>query len=123
MLNDKWVSYPTSTEDSYTVTSKKNLYEDTIYKCEDEQFELDMVIENNASTIRVVCVPRCVFPVVGGYIDQACPWYSGMPPFPISFAGCAGRRMAYQTTSWAVSQQWCMSLLRRFVLTKRLLAA
>jgi hypothetical protein len=55
VLNDKWVSYPTSTEDSYTVTSKKNQYEDLIYKCEDEQFELDMVIENNASTIRVVC--------------------------------------------------------------------
>ena len=56
VLNDRWMSYPTSAEDSYTVTSRKNLFEEALYKCEDEHYELDMIIEANLATIRVVCV-------------------------------------------------------------------
>lgn len=33
---------------------RKTQYEESIYRCEDERFELDVVIETNASTIRVL---------------------------------------------------------------------
>ncbi|XP_012225740.1 paired amphipathic helix protein Sin3a isoform X3 [Linepithema humile] len=54
VLNDTWVSFPTWSEDSTFVTSRKTQYEEFIYRCEDERFELDVVIETNASTIRVL---------------------------------------------------------------------
>ncbi|XP_063217594.1 paired amphipathic helix protein Sin3b isoform X4 [Bacillus rossius redtenbacheri] len=54
VLNDTWVSFPTWSEDSTFVTSRKTQYEEYIYRCEDERFELDVVIETNASTIRVL---------------------------------------------------------------------
>nr|KAG5690314.1 hypothetical protein BaRGS_022541 [Batillaria attramentaria] len=54
VLNDVWVSIPTWSEDSTFVTSKKTQYEEHIYKCEDERFELDYVIETNFSTIKVL---------------------------------------------------------------------
>ncbi|XP_076647106.1 SIN3 transcription regulator family member A isoform X3 [Halictus rubicundus] len=54
VLNDTWVSFPTWSEDSTFVTSRKTQYEEFIYRCEDERFELDGVIETNASTIRVL---------------------------------------------------------------------
>lgn len=54
VLNDSWVSIPAWSEDANFVTSKKTQYEEYIYKCEDERFELDVVIECNASTIMVL---------------------------------------------------------------------
>lgn len=54
VLNDTWVSFPTWAEDSTFVTSRKTIYEEYIYRCEDERFELDVVIETNAATIRVL---------------------------------------------------------------------
>lgn len=33
---------------------RKTQYEESIYRCEDERFELDVVIETNASTIRIL---------------------------------------------------------------------
>ncbi|XP_045508149.1 paired amphipathic helix protein Sin3a-like isoform X3 [Colias croceus] len=54
VLNDTWVSIPTWSEDSTFVTSRKTQYEEYIYRCEDERFELDVVIETNAATIRVL---------------------------------------------------------------------
>lgn len=54
VLNDTWVSFPTWAEDSTFVTSRKTQYEEFIYRCEDERFELDVVIETNSSTIRVL---------------------------------------------------------------------
>lgn len=54
VLNDTWVSFPTWSEDSTFVTSRKTQYEEYIYRCEDERFELDVVIETNAATIRVL---------------------------------------------------------------------
>ncbi|WAR30203.1 SIN3A-like protein [Mya arenaria] len=41
-------------EDSTFVTSRKTQFEEHIYRCEDERFELDVVIETNLSTIRVL---------------------------------------------------------------------
>ncbi|XKL59158.1 hypothetical protein PGB90_000174 [Kerria lacca] len=53
VLNDRWVSFPSWSEDSTFVSSRKTQYEEYIYRCEDERFELDVVIETNAATIRV----------------------------------------------------------------------
>jgi paired amphipathic helix protein Sin3a len=52
VLNDTWVSFPSWSEDSTFVTSRKTQYEEYIYRCEDERFELDVVLETNLSTIR-----------------------------------------------------------------------
>lgn len=54
VLNDIWVSFPSWSEDSTFVSSCKTQYEEIIYRCEDERFELDMVIEANASTIQIL---------------------------------------------------------------------
>ncbi|XP_054279983.1 paired amphipathic helix protein Sin3b isoform X2 [Macrosteles quadrilineatus] len=54
VLNDTWVSFPTWSEESTFVTSRKTQYEEYIYRCEDERFELDLVLEVNAATIRVL---------------------------------------------------------------------
>ncbi|XP_049845193.1 uncharacterized protein LOC126297921 [Schistocerca gregaria] len=54
VLNDTWVSFPSWSEDSTFVTSRKTQYEEFIYRCEDERFELDLVIETNTATIRVL---------------------------------------------------------------------
>ncbi|XP_048480460.1 paired amphipathic helix protein Sin3a isoform X5 [Plutella xylostella] len=54
VLNDTWVSFPSWSEESTFVTSRKTQYEEYIYRCEDERFELDVVIETNAATIRVL---------------------------------------------------------------------
>jgi len=54
VLNDTWVSFPSWSEDSTFVTSKKTQYEEYISKCEDERYELDVVIESNLATIRVL---------------------------------------------------------------------
>ena len=42
VLNDTWVSFPTWSEDSTFVTSRKTQYEEYIYRCEDERFEVCM---------------------------------------------------------------------------------
>lgn len=52
VLNDKWVSFPTWSEDSASfLATKKNSHEEAIFRCEDERFELDIVLEANLSTI------------------------------------------------------------------------
>jgi paired amphipathic helix protein Sin3a len=54
VLNDAMLSCPTFTsEDSTFVGSKKNQYEEALFKCEDERFELDLLIEYNLATIAV----------------------------------------------------------------------
>ncbi|KAL4701313.1 hypothetical protein H8959_015317 [Pygathrix nigripes] len=40
VLNDTWVSFPSWSEDSTFVSSKKTQYEEHIYRCEDERFEI-----------------------------------------------------------------------------------
>ncbi|XP_034005170.1 SIN3 transcription regulator family member Aa isoform X1 [Trematomus bernacchii] len=54
VLNDTWVSFPSWSEDSTFVSSKKTQYEENIYRCEDERFELDVVLETNLATIKVL---------------------------------------------------------------------
>jgi len=53
VLNDVWVSLPVGSEESYTFRHmRKNQYEETLFRCEDERFEIDMVIDSNAATLR-----------------------------------------------------------------------
>jgi paired amphipathic helix protein Sin3a len=55
VLNDIWVSIPIGSEESYSFKHmRKNQYEEALFKCEDERFEIDMVIDSNMSTIRTL---------------------------------------------------------------------
>ncbi|XP_072020842.1 paired amphipathic helix protein Sin3a-like [Amphiura filiformis] len=54
VINDTWVSFPSWSEDSTFVASRKTQYEEHIYRCEDERYELDIVIEVNSHTIRIL---------------------------------------------------------------------
>lgn len=53
-LNDAWVSVPTGSEDFSFKIMRKNQYEDSLFRCEDDRHEVDQCIEHNASTIRVL---------------------------------------------------------------------
>ena len=54
VLNEKYVSSPTGTEDFGGTGSRKNHSEELLFKCEDDRYELDLVIEQNSSTIKVL---------------------------------------------------------------------
>lgn len=55
VLNDEMLSCASfESEDSGFVSSKKNQYEDALFKCEDERFEMDLILEYNLSTIAVL---------------------------------------------------------------------
>ena len=45
VLNDTFVSFPCWSEDSTFVTSKKNQYEELLFRCEDERFEVTDTID------------------------------------------------------------------------------
>ena len=44
VLNDTWVSFPSWSEDSTFVSSKKTPYEEQLHRCEDERFEVRMLV-------------------------------------------------------------------------------
>jgi len=54
LLNDIWLSVPTGTEDGYFKASTKNEFEESLFTCEDDRFELDLIIELNHSTIQTL---------------------------------------------------------------------
>ena len=54
VLNSTYVSFPSWSEDTTFISSKKNQYEELIFRVEDERFELDVVLETNSNTIRVL---------------------------------------------------------------------
>ena len=55
MLNDNWVSVATGSEEQASFKHmRKNEYETKLFNCEDERFEIDMVIDSNNATIRVL---------------------------------------------------------------------
>ncbi|CAF1233447.1 unnamed protein product [Rotaria sordida] len=54
VLNDHCVLFPTFTDESSSVASKKSVFEEHMYKIEDERFELDIVMEVNLSAIRAL---------------------------------------------------------------------
>jgi hypothetical protein len=54
VCNDQWVSVPTGSEDFSFKLMRKNLYEEALFRCEDERYEVDMVVDNNATAIRAL---------------------------------------------------------------------
>ena len=54
VLNDHCVLFPTFTDESSSVTTKKSVFEEHMFKIEDERFELDIVMEVNLSAIRAL---------------------------------------------------------------------
>ncbi|KAI3818168.1 hypothetical protein L1987_11971 [Smallanthus sonchifolius] len=54
VLNDHWVSVTSGSEDYSFKHMRKNQYEESLFRCEDDRFELDMLIESvNVTTRRV----------------------------------------------------------------------
>jgi paired amphipathic helix protein Sin3a len=52
VLNDAWVSQPIGSEETHSFKHvRKNHHEEVLFKCEDERYELDMIIDSNTSTI------------------------------------------------------------------------
>lgn len=46
VLNDTWVSFPSWSEDSTFVSSKKTPYEEQLHRCEDERFEVSVLLNS-----------------------------------------------------------------------------
>ncbi|MQL70783.1 hypothetical protein Taro_003146 [Colocasia esculenta] len=54
VLNDSWVSVTSGSEDYSFKHMRKNQYEESLFRCEDDRFELDMLLESvNTTTKRV----------------------------------------------------------------------
>ncbi|XP_064949089.1 paired amphipathic helix protein Sin3-like 4 isoform X1 [Musa acuminata AAA Group] len=54
VLNDVWVSVTSGSEDYSFKHMRKNQYEESLFRCEDDRFELDMLLESvNITTKRV----------------------------------------------------------------------
>ena len=55
MLTESWVSMPTGSEDAYgNQYLRRNQYEEALFRCEDDRFEMEMCIECNASAMRAL---------------------------------------------------------------------
>ena len=55
VLNDEWITFPFSTEETYTFKHMaKNAYEEELFKCEEDRFEVDMIIDSNYCTIGIL---------------------------------------------------------------------
>lgn len=55
VLNDEWVGHPVwASEDSGFIAHRKNQYEETLFKAEEERHEYDFYIESNLRTIQTL---------------------------------------------------------------------
>ncbi|GAB2280380.1 hypothetical protein Dimus_015015, partial [Dionaea muscipula] len=54
VLNDDWVSVTSGSEDYSFKHMRKNQFEESLFRCEDDRFELDMLLESVNVTIRRV---------------------------------------------------------------------
>ncbi|KAI0524020.1 hypothetical protein KFK09_003384 [Dendrobium nobile] len=54
VLNDVWVSVTSGTEDYSSNPSRKSQYEKSLFKCEDDRYELDMLVELANTTVEKV---------------------------------------------------------------------
>ncbi|XP_071735041.1 paired amphipathic helix protein Sin3-like 2 isoform X1 [Rutidosis leptorrhynchoides] len=52
VLNDLWVSVTSGSEDYSFKHMRKNQYEESLFRCEDDRFELDMLLESVISTTK-----------------------------------------------------------------------
>lgn len=61
MLNDTWVSFPSWSEDSTFVSSKKTPYEEQLHRCEDERFEVQLLHIHTCITLIIHILYSFVF--------------------------------------------------------------
>jgi paired amphipathic helix protein Sin3a len=54
LFNDEWVSVTSGSEDYSFKHYRKNQYEEALFRAEDDHFELDMIIAQNASAIKAL---------------------------------------------------------------------
>jgi len=55
VCNDVWVSLPVGSEESYTFRHmRRNTHEETLFRIEDERFEIDMTIDSNTCTLALL---------------------------------------------------------------------
>ncbi|KAL6547202.1 hypothetical protein OROMI_022923 [Orobanche minor] len=54
VLNDHWVSVTSGSEDYSFKHMRKNQYEESLFRCEDDRFELDMLLESVNATVKRV---------------------------------------------------------------------
>ncbi|GAB2241729.1 hypothetical protein Droror1_Dr00018504 [Drosera rotundifolia] len=54
VLNDHWVSVTSGSEDYSFKHMRKNQYEESLFRCEDDRFELDILLESANAAIRRV---------------------------------------------------------------------
>ena len=54
VLNNNWVSVPTGSEDFGVKNLRRNQYEEALFKCEDDRYEIDMVMDANRSAIKAL---------------------------------------------------------------------
>ncbi|KAJ8428296.1 hypothetical protein Cgig2_027428 [Carnegiea gigantea] len=52
VLNDYWVSVTSGSEDYSFKHMRRNQYEESLFRCEDDRFELDMLLESVTSTAK-----------------------------------------------------------------------
>ncbi|KAL9827233.1 Paired amphipathic helix protein Sin3-like 1 [Arabidopsis thaliana] len=52
VLNDHWVSVTSGSEDYSFKHMRRNQYEESLFRCEDDRFELDMLLESVSSAAR-----------------------------------------------------------------------
>ncbi|XP_076908642.1 paired amphipathic helix protein Sin3-like 2 [Bidens hawaiensis] len=52
VLNDLWVSVTSGSENYSFKHMRRNQYEESLFRCEDDRFELDMLLESVSSTIK-----------------------------------------------------------------------
>lgn len=53
LLNDRWVSVTQGSEDYSFQAMRRNQYEDILFRIEDDRYDLELLIERNASVLRV----------------------------------------------------------------------
>eukprot|EP00826_Nyctotherus_ovalis_P057365 TRINITY_DN7838_c0_g5_i2.p2 TRINITY_DN7838_c0_g5~~TRINITY_DN7838_c0_g5_i2.p2 ORF type:complete len:315 (+),score=33.86 TRINITY_DN7838_c0_g5_i2:104-1048(+) len=53
-INDEWISVATGSEDVSFQVMRKNQYEEHLFNCEDERFELDMAINSYDASIQLL---------------------------------------------------------------------
>ena len=53
VLNNQWISVPTGSEENNSFKNlRRNVFEEKLFKCEDDRYEIDMVMDANRATIR-----------------------------------------------------------------------
>ncbi|KAI3716990.1 hypothetical protein L1987_68268 [Smallanthus sonchifolius] len=52
VLNERWVSVTSGSEDYSFKHMRRNQYEESLFRCEDDRFELDMLLESVSSTAK-----------------------------------------------------------------------